>query len=213
MERIKRAAKVTFRNLDDFFLEAKKRDIKQVFRNWGEREENHMAIYSGWDEGEVFLVGYINFPELRKMSQSLPDRRYRSTGWDVNENGIIEIRCDSKTNLIKALQALGVTDELKELRKLTIENIRGIVDESTEEEDRSTNYRRGGVFTKTLACNAIDGLVKELTVKITVDERRDASYLIHLGDWVQVIRQLEQRHEECFRHADIRVIPGEVELV
>lgn len=213
MEQIKRAAKITFRTIEDFFAEAKKRNIKQVFRNWGERGDAHIAHYSGWDEGSVFLIGSIEFPELRKLAQQLPEHRYRCAGWDVAENGKMVIHPDNKTNLIKALQGLGVTDELKELRKLTIENIRGIVNESTDEEDRETHYRRGGVYTKKLPCNTLDGLVKELEIKISVDDRRDATYAIYLGDWRSVAKQLSERHEKCFREADIRVLSGEVELV
>lgn len=213
MESIKRAAKITFRRLEDFFAEAKKRNLKQVFRSWGDRDDSHNAHYTGWDEGSVFLIGTILFPELKKLAQSLPEHRYHSSGWSVNENGRMAIDIDNKTHLIKALQALGVGEELKELKKLTIESIRGIVDESTDEEDRETRYHRGGIYIRKMACNTVDGLIKELEVKITVDDRRDASYKILLSDWREVARQLEQRHEKCFHEADIRVVSGEVELV
>lgn len=211
MEQLKRAAKITFRCLEDFFMEAKKRSIRQVFRNWGHRDESHTATYTGWDEGGVFLRGEICFPELKKLMQDLPDRRY-GTPWEVTEGGQLVIKSDNKTSFVKDLQVLGVED-VREFRKLTIENIRGLIDEGTEDEDRETHYRRGGIFQKKMPCSALGGMVKELSVRIEVSDRRDVNYKIYLGEWVSVVRQLEQRYEQCFREADIRVISGEVELV
>jgi hypothetical protein len=192
-----RAAKINFARLDEFLDECRTRGIKRVFRTWhGEKGDVQPSVsYTAWDGNEVFLAAGVDYPEIQELHRSIIRNRYGNR-WGVNAEGRLHINPDNKTGFVKTLKNFGVED-VSEYRKLTLEQIRGL---------------RNGSFGRTHKCNVLGGIVTELEIEISLNDR-DASYHIFLCEWDKIAKKLEQKHEGHFKEADIQVLTGSIELV
>lgn len=193
----------------DFIAQLKSHGMGQVFRS---RTSSAEVKYSVWcPESSTFLTfaGYI--PQLTKLAEVFSQlTMYQSDPFRYNDQ-YFWAKTRSKTKFVKMLKALGAKQStLKKFDKVTVSELRRVIDKSSPDEEVITVTRN----TKVHECRALIAWCgHEEAVCQMSRSGNGVEYVIILEGWGKTRSALIKSEESAFHSADITVIEGEVSIV
>jgi hypothetical protein len=150
-------------------------------------------------------------PQLEKLSYIFTKltEYHQGTPFKFNDK-YLWVKVSSKVKFIKLLEALGAKKELlKEFNKVSVQELRRVIDESTKDEESITVTRQSKVHEQIVG---IDWCGHNEAICQMERSGNSVEYTVILEDWVKTRDRLIEQGEEPFKKANINIVEGGVSI-
>jgi len=196
-------------HIKDFIAQLKRHEMDQVFRN---RSSDHSVTYAAWCPATyTFLVCESSIPQLVELANTFTKLTayHQSSPFKFNSK-YLWAEISAKTKFIELLKALGASAKtLKEFDKVSVSELRRVIDDSTQDESSVTITRSSKVHERLVPINWCGH--KEAICHMH-RSGNNVEYTVIIEGWPTTRNKLIVQEEKAFEKAEITVIEGSLKI-